>query len=263
MLTALIRSLTANPVLCFAFLLQLSMAVTSVALLSFDHRQLLGLNVWIKPLKFDISIAIVLITSALFLHGLTGCEGAKLWAGSALAIALSIESILISLQAARGVRSHLNVSTPFDARVSLLMGVMALAATLAVVAILGLTFIAAPQWPPAVLWGIRLGLLVFLAGSVEGTLMFRYGGHTIGATDGGRGVAFLNWSLQHGDLRIAHFFALHALQAFPIFGLLSSRTSWSGSVQVAVVVFLSTLYTVGVWCLFKLAMQGRPPLLST
>lgn len=88
--------------------------------------------------------------------------------------------------------------------------------------------------------------------------MFRYGGHTIGAADGGPGLPVLNWSRQHGDLRIAHFFALHALQAFPIFGFLSSRTSWSTTLQITVVLVLSGLYTTGVWFLFKLAMQGRP-----
>jgi hypothetical protein len=258
----LLRWLWANPIIYAACCLQVGMAVVCLAVMPFDHRQILGLNPWIKPLKFDISITVLLLTSAAFLEGLERWEGARTWAGSSLAIALSIESILITLQAARGVRSHLNISTPFDARVSMLMGLMAVVATLAAAAILGLTFVATPRWPPAVLWGVRLGLLMFLAGSFEGTLMFKHGGHTIGAEDGGQGMPLLNWSLKHGDLRVAHFFALHALQAFPIFGYLSFRTSGNADVQVAVVFFFSALYTAGVWYLFRLAMQGRPLMLA-
>lgn len=258
MVAVLLRWLMVNPILCAACELQVGMAVLSLAVMPFDHREILGLNPWVKPLKFDISIAIVLVTAAAFLGGLERCTSARTLAASSLAIALSIESLVITLQAARGVRSHLNVSTPFDAQVSIVMGLMAVIATLAIAAVLLLTFVATSQWSPAILWGVRLGLVMFLAGSVEGTLMFRHGGHTIGAADGGMGLPLLNWSLKHGDLRIPHFFALHALQVLPLFGYLSSRTSWNANVQVSVVFSLSALYCVAVWYLFKLAIEGRP-----
>ncbi len=42
--------------------------------------------------------------------------------------------------------------------------------------------------------------------------------HTIGAPDGGEGIPILNWSRNYGDLRIAHFVGMHALQALPLSG---------------------------------------------
>jgi hypothetical protein len=44
-----------------------------------------------------------------------------------------------------------------------------------------------------------------------------FGGHTVGASDGGPGFPGVGWSKQHGDLRIPHFFGLHAIQIIPLF----------------------------------------------
>lgn len=49
------------------------------------------------------------------------------------------------------------------------------------------------------------------------------GGHTVGGIDGGAGLPGVGWSKQHGDLRIPHFFGLHALQIIPFAAWLIGR----------------------------------------
>ncbi len=257
-LTTLRGWLAGHSILAAGVWVQLGLAMLALIAMPFDSRQILGINPWIKPLKFDLSVLILLVTIAVFLNGFTRFETARWWIACGIAIALTLENCVISLQALRGVRSHMNYSTPLDARLFMFMGLMAIIATISVALTLALTFMERPAWPLAVTWGVRLGLLMFLAGSVEGVLMIVRAGHTVGAADGLAGLPFLNWSRKYGDLRIAHFFALHAVQAFPLLGYVTSRTSLDQRIQILIVFVGSVLYTACVWLLFRQALAGRP-----
>ncbi len=58
--------------------------------------------------------------------------------------------------------------------------------------------------------------------------------HLVGGPDSGGGIPFLNWSTTYGDLRIAHFSALHAIQIFMLLGLWLSTTRITRNAQVAI-----------------------------
>ncbi len=247
-----------NAGLRIAILFHLVLLAGALAALPFDHRTILGLNPWIKPIKFDLSVLIYLITAGALLAGLGRFARRRAAIGWGIAVAMVVEDTIISAQSLRGVRSHMNFATVRDAVAFAVMGLFIALNTVLLGWLLALYCAGRTRWPAAVAWGVRLGLGVMIAGGLEGMLMVAHGGHTVGAADGGAGLPFVNWSVSHGDLRAPHFLALHALQAMPLLGWATTKTSLPARGQLAATVALSTLYCAVVWWLFQAAMAGRP-----
>jgi hypothetical protein len=221
-----------------------------------DHRTVMGVNAWVKPMKFAASIGLYLWTVAWLLGELPGPRRGRAAVRWAVASAMLAEMALIGLQAARGTTSHYNFSTSFDAAIFNWMGLMIIVNTLAAILLFALFCRPLPGLPRAYAWGMRLGLLVFVAGSLEAVVMIVRGAHSVGLPDGGPGLPIVNWSTRGGDLRIAHLLGLHALQAFPLVGFLLGRRDREGGVAtLAAFVLVYVAVTAG---LFWLAMQGRP-----
>lgn len=232
--------------------LLLGMAVMSLV----DARTVLGVNTWVKPMKFAASIGIYLWTVAWLLGELPGPgrgQGAVRWA---TAVAMTGEMALIGMQAARGTTSHYNFATAFDGAVFNAMGLLIVANTLAATLLFFLFCRPLPGLSRAYGWGIRLGLLVFVVGSLEAVSMILNRAHTVGLADGGPGLPLVNWSTRGGDLRIAHLLGLHALQVFPLVGHLLGRRDPRGKL-VPLVAFV-VAYVAVTAALFWRALQGRP-----
>jgi hypothetical protein len=229
-----------------------------------DVRMLLGVSVWVKPMKFAISICLYTWTMAWFLAYLRDnrLKNAAAWL---IVITMIVETLCIAGQAARGVKSHFNIATPFDDIVFGIMGFAISMNTIAVGMVVYLffrksfapTFQDSLQSQPAYTLAIRFGLFIFIIASVEGFLMAARLKHSVGGADGSIGLPFVNWSRSIGDLRVAHFFGLHALQVLPLFAFLVVRRFSQKESMIAVIV-ASCLY-VGL-CVTALlqALAGKP-----
>ena len=234
--------------------------VFALAAMPFDHRLILGINPWIKPLKFDVSAIIFLETMAWMIARLNRARRTRVAIGWGIGLAMIVENTVISLQSLRGVPSHMNYTSLLNGALFGVMGLWILINTIFVAILFALYCTPKTGLAPGLVWGIRLGLFVLLVGSVEGVAMVMNNGHTVGAPDSGAGLPLLNWSLQHGDLRIPHFFALHALQALPFAGWLVARTNARAVIQVVTMVAIFAGYMAALWWLFAQAMAGRPPI---
>ena len=203
------------------------LAVVCLAGLLVDQRELLGVGVWEKPLKFAISTAIYSFTWSWLIGQLTRFRRAAWWAGSASAILLLVEMVIIVGAAAVGATSHFNVSTPLN---TALWAVMAFSisalwvATFVVSILLFRNRLGDPARTVAIRSGAIIALvgmgLAFLMTGPAGDQISNYqgviGAHAVGVADGGPGLPVLGWSTVAGDLRIPHFVGMHALQLIPL-----------------------------------------------
>ena len=112
------------------------------------------------------------------------------------------------------------------------------------------------NYPMSLLWSIRWGVAIFVLGCLEGILMVFNRAHTVGATDGGAGLPLLNWSTTAGDLRIAHFMGLHALQVLPLLTWALIKVNHAPSVRQ--VNWLAAVYLLLNVSLLVLALLGKP-----
>ncbi len=219
-----------------------------------DDVQILGISRWIKPMKFYFSVGIFLWTIAIYLRYLPDHERfSRILSWSFIVIFLG-ELIAVTGQAIRGTTSHFNIATPLDGFIFGAMGLLIAISTLLTAVILVAYFRYKVDLPPTLLWGMRLGLLIFLAGSIQGGYMSAHLSHTVGAADGGPGLPLVNWSTVAGDLRVAHFLGLHAIQIMPVVGIVVDRTrlplgSLYGVAVLYVVIFIAVLAQ---------ALLGRP-----
>jgi hypothetical protein len=249
-----------NPVLFNVAIVHLILFLAMLGVFPFDTRTVLGISPWIKPMKFALSIAVYTATVAWLLHDLPISQRAKRIVSWGIAVAMLVEMALIVLQAARGVPSHFNNSSPFNALVFATMGVMIVFNTVLVGYMAIQFYRTSPLLPAAYLWGIRLGLTIFILASLEGFVMVGRLSHAVGVADGGPGLPFTNWSTQGGDLRIAHFIGMHALQVIPLVGYLLSRSGVAARLPrpLAWLWVFAMIYGAVAVLLFLQALAGRP-----
>ena len=247
----------ANPPLAATGWLNVGLALLALGLLPFDHRLVTGALVWLKPLKFSLSVAAYAWTLAWLLAALPApAQRAVRRLSGGIALSMLIEQVIIFAQAARGTASHYNVSSPLNGLLFGLMGVFVLVNTVLTFWALYLAWRYRPHGPAGYVWGLRLGLLVFVVGSVLGGFMLHAGQHTVGAPDGGPGLPGLGWSTGAGDLRLAHFLGMHALQALPLLGWALSR--WVPRRAAALTGVGAALWAGAVAALLLGALAGRP-----
>lgn len=231
-----------------------------------DERLVNGVNVWTKPLKFELSLAVHFLTLALMFNLLSeGARGSRLvrWALYAAAVSCVAEISYIVLQSARGRASHFNAETQIESALYNVMGVGALILTIAPIVIgIQLWRSARADIGPGLRRGAALGLVlggvatIFTAGFLSSSFIVETGRWVNGVRNDANGIPIMGWSGTGGDLRVSHFFALHIMQALPVLGLMADR--WAKGKESAVVLTGVAIWLAIVAGTFVQALNGNP-----
>jgi len=81
----------------------------------------------------------------------------------------------------------------------------------------------------------------------------------VGVLPGGPGLPVLNWSTKGGDLRVAHFLGIHALQFLPIVGWLTNQLKGlSMRAKLTTVAAVAAGYILLMGFVFLQALNGVP-----
>ena len=239
-------------------------AILCVVALAFEVPLVMGVHPALKPLKFAVSIALFLVTMGVLLPSLSVREASRAVMAWLLAATMTIEMGGILAQALRGRTSHFNSGDLLDATIWNAM-VAAIVVTTVVMLWLALASLVGPlvdsaghALPPLLATAWRAGLLLLLLAPVSGFAMGGRLAHSVGGEDGGAGLPLLNWSVSHGDLRVAHFFALHAVQVLPLSAwLLLQVPLVSGARATLLFVAIGVASTLSLGTLLQ-ALAGRP-----
>ena len=269
------RAWSLSPTLTLSTVVMAFGAVLTTLGIFLDSRHLVGEPIWLKPTKFYLSLAAYNATVLYFLSFLSDRRRLVRSSGHVLAAAGLIEIVAITLQAARGVRSHFNVATPFDAAIFSLMGIAitVLWVTMIVLAIVLLRSRLADRPLAAAL---RIGFVAAVIGMGLGYFMtnprptqleamkagqrvVEAGSHTFGAADGGPGLPLVGWSTEAGDMRPAHFLGLHAMQLLPILAVVLARRRHLSETRRLATVRASGVAYMGVMLVLAVqALRGVP-----
>jgi hypothetical protein len=264
---------TSPELIATAALMQVVLAGAIVGLV-LDPTIITGAPAWLKPAKFAVSITIYTVTLAWIFTLLPEWTRTRRAIGWITAVTMVLEIVIIAGQAWRGRQSHFNVATTGDAVLFMIMGTAIAIQTLSTIAV------AVALWrhrfdDAALGWALRLGMCITIVGAMTGGMMTRptaaqleaaragermtlAGAHTVGAPDGGPGLAGTGWSTEHGDLRVPHFIGLHALQVLTVVAVLLSSVQIRPTVRVRMTITAGISYAALYVILLTQALRGMP-----
>jgi hypothetical protein len=239
-----------NETLFYFGIICLALAVIFLLFTKVYNTQVYGVNAWFKPFKFAASTWLYAWAMAWYIGYLPSSSFTIFnWV---IIVTLGFEIIYIAYKAYLGSTSHYNISTPLNAT---LFSLMAIAATVATIATgyIGVLFFnnEFPQLPGYYVWSIRFGIVLFVIFAFQGFAMGARLSHTVGAVNDNSNMYILGWSMKHGDLRIAHFIGMHALQVLPFLSYYLLKNN-KGTFALVI------LYTALAFFTLVQALKGNP-----
>jgi hypothetical protein len=252
-----------HPLFAAAALCLLMLMTPTLFAMAIDQRTLLDVNVWVKPFKFELALMIYLATLAWFAGWLPRAVAEARWYrvfSCIVVLAIALEMLWIIGAAAFGVASHFNDSSPAMIGLYSLMGVLAVALTSAAL-VHGIIVLRDREsaLDPAFRLSVGIGLIatfvltIGLAGYMSSS-----GSHLVGGDHSdAEGFPLMGWARDGGDLRVAHFFAAHAMHFIPAFGFVVSRVLRAGAAKRLVFTFTGLFVALVGYTFFE-ALSGQP-----
>lgn len=243
-----------------AFLLAM---VPTLLAMQFDARTVNDISVWVKPTKFLLSLGVFYATLAWCFGYLPRAAqqtpGGRFVIWGSISVGV-LEMLWLVAAAVQGVPSHFNANSVVwqVAYFSAGMGATLLLVAMTVQARM-IARDALPSVSPVLRAGLVQGAYIALVTTLVTAFFLAAGtGHWVGGTaSDAAGMPLLGWSRDGGDLRVAHFWALHAQQLVPLLAyVLGDRLGLLRTPNA--VRLLGVVYVAFIVFTFVQALQGQP-----
>jgi hypothetical protein len=173
-----------------------------------------------KPATFGLSFGVTLVNVTVIASFLPLKNRSRAFLLGLFIAACVLETSLVSLQAWRGVPSHFNVETPFDAAIAqtLALGGFTLVAIITVLTVA--VFRHHGALPPALGLAIRAGFVALLGAQIAGGVMIATGMRLVFGGDPHAAYAMGGW------LKPVHGVLMHGILVLPLLVWLMVRSKW-------------------------------------
>jgi hypothetical protein len=201
-----------------------------------------------KPMTFGLSFGLTLVNVTLIASFVPLRNRSRTLLLGIFAAACVLETVLVSLQAWRGVPSHFNVETPFDAAVAQTLALGGFTLVMVIVLLTVAAFRHGLAVPPPLRLAIRAGLLALVGAQIAGAVMIATGMRLVFGGDPQLAYATGGW------LKPVHAVLMHGVLVLPLLAWLvsklewnermQSRAMWTGVALYAVVIVVAALLSV-------------------
>ncbi|MER6976877.1 hypothetical protein [Streptomyces carpinensis] len=195
---------------------------------------------WRKPVTFGLSFGVTLIALTWVTSYLRVGERLRTALLAVFAADCVVEVGGITLQAWRGVPSHLNMETPFDTAVSMTLAVGGGVLVVLLTGFAVVSFRRRPTGPAGMALALRSGFAILLVALASGAAMIARG--VVLTRTGHQQAAYHSTA----PLKPLHGVSLHAVLVLPALAWLLSRTSLSEPVRLRIVTAGVAVYSAAV-----------------
>jgi hypothetical protein len=172
-----------------------------------------------KPTTFGLSFGLTLVNVTLITSFLPLRNRSRTLLLGLFTTACALETFLVSLQTWRGVPSHFNVETPFDAAIAQTLAVGGFTLVAIIIVLTVAVFRHGGALPPAVRLAIRAGFVALVGAQVVGGVMIATGMRLVFGGDPQGAYATGGW------LKSVHGVLMHGILVLPLLAWLIARTN--------------------------------------
>jgi hypothetical protein len=178
-----------------------------------------------KAATFGLSFGLTLINLTLIASFVALKDRTRTLLLGVFAATCVLETFLVSLQAWRGVPSHFNVETPFDAAVAQMLAIGGFTLVAIIVMLTIAAFRDRRPLPSTLRLALRTGLVALVGAQVTGGVMIATGMRLVFAGDPQLAYATGGW------LKPVHAVLMHGILVLPLLAWVISRTDWDKRAQ--------------------------------